>query len=225
MSQKDKESKEVKHTTVKYSSLPLLDNRSFATHTIAGTINDATFKEFREFLKKVYEQNLDIDKEEKEYKEKEAFKKIHDPEAKPEFRSTKVKVERINLIVDSHGGSCSSMTNIVALMNASSIPIDTYCFGTAMSAGFMIFIHGKRRYIDQTVSMLTHSLSAVAWDNAPNIKRISEHYSKMNETYQKMIAAKTGLTMEWLKENEERDITFTYNEVLKHKIADILVTN
>lgn len=218
-------SKEIKHPTVKYSSLPLFNNPSFATHTIAGGINDGSYKEFRDFLKKVHEENQKIDDEEREHKEKEAFNKIHDPEAKPTFRPSKPKVERINLVVDSRGGSCSSMTNIVALMNVSPIPIDTYCFGTAMSAGFMIFIHGKRRYIDGAVDLMTHSLATMVWDVAPNIQTYANHLMELNGIYQKMIAEKTGLTLEWLKSNETRDVHFLAEDVLKNKIADVLVIN
>lgn len=217
--------KETKFPTVKYNSLSLFNNPSFATHTIAGGINDSTFKDFREFLNKVFDHNQKIDDDEREFKEKEAFNKIHDPEAKPTFRSTKTKIERINLIVDSRGGSCSSMTNIVALMNSSPIPIDTYCFGSAMSAGFMIFIHGKRRYIDGTVDLMTHSLSTMVWDDAPSIKRYTDHILRLNDIYQKMIADKTGLTLEWIKQNEERDIHFIAEEALQNKIADVLVVN
>lgn len=218
-------SKETKYQTVKYSSLPLFNNPSFATHTIAGGINDGSYKDFRDFLKKVHEENQKIDDEEREYKEKEAFNKIHDPEAKPTFRPSKTKVERINLVVDSRGGSCSSMTNIVALMNASSIPIDTYCFGTAMSAGFMIFIHGKRRYIDGAVDLMTHSLSTMVWGVAPDIQSYANHLMELNGIYQKMISEKTGLTIEWLKDNQTRDVHFLAEDVLKNKIADVLVVN
>lgn len=218
-------SKETKHQTVKYNSLPLFNNPSFATHTIAGGINDGSYKEFRDFLKKVHDENQKIDDEEREYKEKEAFNKIHDPEAKPTFRTSKTKVERINLVIDSRGGSCSSMTNIVALMNASPIPIDTYCFGTAMSAGFMIFIHGKRRYIDSTVDLMTHSLSTMVWGVAPDIQSYANHLMELNGIYQKMISEKTGLTMEWLKDNQTRDVHFLAEDVLKNKIADVLVVN
>ena len=216
-------SKEIKYSTVKYNSLSLFNNPSFATHTLVGTINDSSYKDFRDFLKKVYEENQKIDDEEREHKEKEAFNKIHDPEAKPKFCSSKPKVQRINLIIDSRGGSCSSMTNIVALMNASPIPIDTYCFGCAMSAGFMIFIHGKRRYIDGTVDLMTHSLSTMVWDDAPSIKRYSDHIQRLNRIYQQMISDRTGLSMAWIEENEERDIHFIAEEALQNKIADVLV--
>lgn len=217
--------KDVKYQTVKYTTLPLFDNPNFATHTIAGGINDAAFKDFRDFLAKVHEHNKKINDEVRENTEKTAFNKVNDPEAKPVFYFTKPKIERINLIVDSRGGSCSSMTNIVALMNNSSIPIDTYCFGTAMSAGFMIFIHGKRRYISGAVDFMTHSLSSSTWDDAHAIKRYGEHVVRLNDIYQGMISEKTGLTLEWIKANQERDVFMTYEEVLEHKIADVLVVS
>lgn len=218
-------SKETKHQTVKYSSLPLFNNPSFATHTIAGSINDGSYKEFRDFLRKVHDENQKIDDEAREYKEKEAFNKIHDPEAKPTFRTSKPKVERINLIIDSRGGSCSSMTNIVALMNASPIPIDTYCFGSAMSAGFMIFIHGKRRYIDRTANFMTHSLAAGVLDKVHEMLRYSTHLDGINKIYQDMIVSKTGLTIEWVQQHQDQDTFMLYEQILENKIADVLVVN
>ncbi len=212
-----------KYKTVTYSSLPIHNTPGFATHTIAGSINDTSFKEFRDFIKKTLDDNKKIDDELREHNEKQAFNKIHDPDAKPVFFSTKPKVERINLVVDSLGGSCSSMTNIIALMKSCPIPIDTYCFGVAMSAGFMIFIHGNRRYIDKTVDFMFHSLSTMVWDNAPNIQRNANHITKINQMYQQIVVDKTGLTMEWVKQNEERDIHFLHEELLDNKIADVLV--
>lgn len=221
---KSKKEKKPAPQTVKYSSLTILDNSKVATHTIAGTINDTSYKDFSKFLNDVYEHNEKINVAEREAREQEEFNKIHDPEAKPKFTFKKDKIERINLIVDSYGGACCSMTNITALMMASPIPIDTYCFGVAMSAGFMIFIHGKRRYVSSAVNMMTHSLSAMVYDNAPAIKTRALHLDKMNKIYQDMITSRTGLSSEWMVENEQKDVFFTSDEVLEHKIADVLVT-
>lgn len=214
---------EVKAPTVTYSSLTIMDNPKVATHTMTGTINDSTHKEFREFLNKVFEHNRKIDDDARENAEKVAFNKIHDPEAKSTFVFKKDKIERINLIIDSYGGACRSMMNITALMEASPIPIDTYCFGVAMSAGFMIFVHGKRRYLGTASDLMTHSLSTMVWDNAPNILTQAEQINKLNQIFQKIISSKTGLTMDWMKENEKIDVHFFADEAVKLKIADVIV--
>ena len=208
---------------MKYSSLNLYNNPAVATHAITGSINDSSYKEFREFIKAVLENNQKSSDEERIHKEKEEFNKIHNPEAKPEFFSPKTKVQRINLIVDSYGGQCSSMTSIVALMNSSPIPIDTYCFGAAMSAGFMIFIHGKNRYVGNAADLMMHSLSTGVYDHAPGIKSKAEHLLKINTVYQQMVANKTGLTMEWLKEHEEKDMHFLADDCIEYKIADAII--
>lgn len=208
---------------MKYSALNLYNNPAFATHAITGAINDTSHKEFREFIKSVLENNQKIDDEERLHKEKQEFNKIHDPEAKPEFFSHKTKVQRINLIIDSYGGQCSSMTSIVALMNSSPIPIDTYCFGAAMSAGFMIFVHGKRRYVGNAANLMMHSLSTGVYDHAPGILVRAEHLMKVNTMYQQMVANKTGLTMEWLKEHQEKDMHFLADDCITFKIADAII--
>lgn len=217
------EVKEKKYPTISHGSLTLLNTNTVRTHNINGSINNDTLKNFQKFLAEIFESNAKIDSDAEEAKEKAEFKKIHDPEAKPEFTVTKKKVERINLVLNSGGGSVDVMLEIVSLMKMSSIPIDTYCFGSAMSAAFFIFIHGKRRFVGEGVSIMTHSISSMAWDNVPNMKIYVEYLNTKNEYAQQEIAKRTGISLEKLKEKEHVDWFMGAEEVLDLKIAEYLI--
>lgn len=212
------------YSTVKHSSLTLLNNPSVKTHYINGSIDHKTLNEFKDLLNKVLEDNQKIDSDEAERIAKQKFKAIHEPEAKPEFvAESKPKIERINLVINSGGGMVSVMLEVVALMKSSPIPIDTYCFGSAMSAAFFIFIHGKRRYVGTGASFMTHSISSMVWDNVPNMETRVKYLVNQNKYAQDEIAKRTNLTLDWLKEHEHVDVYFSSNESLDSKIADILV--
>lgn len=215
-----------KYTTVKHSALTLVNNPSVKTHYINGAIDHSTLKDFQSFLNTILDENRKLDDEATERSDKQKFKNIHEPDAKPEFVSApKPKVERINLVINSGGGLVAVMLAMVALMKTSPIPIDTYCFGSAMSAAFFIFLHGKRRYIGPGASFMTHSIGAMAWDNVPNMVIRMEYLVQQNKYAQEEIAKRTGLTLEWLKEKEHVDVYFSATEALDVKIGDVLIVD
>lgn len=214
------------YNTIKHSSLTLVNNPQVRTHYINGSIDFTTLKDFQTFIKNVIDENQTIEINEKEAKNKKSFKAIHEPDAKPEYESEqKPKVERINLVIDSGGGFVTVMLSIVALMKTCPIPIDTYCFGHAMSAAFFIFLHGKRRYIGQGSSFMTHSIASMAWDNVPNMKIRIEYLNNQNKYAQQEISKRTGLTLEWLTEKEHIDVFFTDKEALDAKIGDVYIVD
>ncbi|AQW88975.1 putative ATP-dependent Clp protease proteolytic subunit [Erwinia phage pEa_SNUABM_50] len=221
----DKEVKDTKekYTVVKHGSLTLVNTPTVKTFYMNGSIDHPTLTKFQKFLEDTCTENNKIDTEETERKEKDEFKKIHDPESKPEFVPAKRKVERINLVINSGGGLVAVMLEVVALMKTSPIPIDTYCFGSAMSAAFFIFLHGKRRFVGEGASFMTHSIGAMAWDNVPNMTIRMEYLVKQNEYAQQEIAKRTGIPLEKLKEKEHLDWYLTAEEALDVKIGEYLI--
>lgn len=65
----------------------------------------------------------------------------------------------IKLYINSYGGSIYDMWGLIDIIRNSETPVYTYCTGYAMSAAFLIFIAGHKRFISDHVSLLYHQAS------------------------------------------------------------------
>ncbi len=104
-------------------------------------------------------------------------------------RATSIKSLPIYLHINSSGGCIFSAFNAIDYIEASRIPVYTIIEGATASAGTLISICGKRRYIRPNAHMLIHQLSSECWgkmseidDEYINLKhvmtRIKLHYKK-----------------------------------------------
>lgn len=65
----------------------------------------------------------------------------------------------IKLYVNSYGGEVYDMWGLIDIIKNSETPIYTYCTGYAMSAAFVIFIAGHKRFISNHATLLYHQMS------------------------------------------------------------------
>lgn len=74
------------------------------------------------------------------------------------------KVNRIQMIVNSPGGSCAEGFAIIDLMNWSRIPIYTIGVGMVASMGLLILMAGQkgRRVVTPNTSLLSHRFSTLS---------------------------------------------------------------
>lgn len=65
----------------------------------------------------------------------------------------------IKLYINSYGGEVYDMWGLIDIIESSETPIHTYCTGYAMSAAFIIFIAGHKRFISSHSTLLYHQMS------------------------------------------------------------------
>jgi len=77
------------------------------------------------------------------------------------------KVSRIQMIVNSPGGSCADGFAIIDMMEWSQIPIYTIGIGMVASMGLLILMagHKGRRVVTPNTSLLSHRFSSMSWGN------------------------------------------------------------
>jgi ATP-dependent protease ClpP protease subunit len=103
--------------------------------------------------------------------------------------SLRVKKIPIYLHINSFGGCVFSAFNAIDYIQSSSIPIYTVIEGSTASAGTLISVCGKKRFIRKNAHMLIHQLSSECWgkmaeieDSYKNLKglmtRIKSHYKE-----------------------------------------------
>jgi len=101
------------------------------------------------------------------------------------------RVDHIQMIINSPGGSCPDGFAIIDIMEWSRLPIYTTGIGLVASMGLLIFMTGTkgRRVITPRTSLLSHRFSAIALGNHSQLlagrkeqdlehQRIVEHYMR-----------------------------------------------
>src|SRR5437868_3684521 len=88
----------------------------------------------------------------------------------------------IKLIVDSFGGDIYSGNALVGVIDSSKTPVHGYCYGKAMSMGFMIFAICHYRYAHQIATLMYHDGGTIARGTTEEIqldvdqlRRLVEH--------------------------------------------------
>ena len=89
------------------------------------------------------------------------------------------KAPPINIYIDSYGGLVYQCFGLIGVMNKSETAIHTYVTGAAMSAGFMILIHGHKRFAYEHSTPLYHQVSSGMWGTS---KSIEEEVKELEET-------------------------------------------
>lgn len=110
----------------------------------------------------------------------------------------------IKIYIDSYGGSVYQCLGLIGLMEKSVTPIHTYVTGVAMSAGFMIAIHGHKRYCYEHSTYMYHQLSSVAWGTMKDMEDNVQEYKRLNQKLQELTVKKTRISLKALEDNYER---------------------
>ena len=122
------------------------------------------------------------------------------------------KRKPITIFINSFGGSVYDMWSIIDIITNSKTPIYTYCTGYAMSAGFIIFLAGHKRFVTKHATLMCHQLSM--WDNGKltDMQQIMEEREENQRDIEEFIIKQTKISQEKLdeirtKKIEERNLT------------------
>lgn len=126
------------------------------------------------------------------------------------------------LHITTDGGCILSAFSIIDCMESSRIPVNTVIDGSVSSAGTLISIHGKKRFVCKNSYVLIHELRSGCWgklayidDNYKNCIKIQEHINRFYLT-------KTKINKKMLKDLLIKDLQFNAEECINMGIADII---
>ena len=91
-----------------------------------------------------------------------------------------------------------------------------------MSAGFLIFLAGKRRYVFQHTQLLVHEGSASFSGTAEQIKQAQENYQRQLEQMRAYIISHTDIDAETFDRNRTKDWYLSVDEIKKYNLAKIV---
>lgn len=166
-----------------------------------------TFKEdnIQDIIKDIFKMNEEDDKG-----EKEVVGYVREP---------------IELHINSYGGSVYDCLGLINVMEASKTEVHTYVWTKAMSAGFLTFISGHKRFVHARASLMCHDMGYAAWGKHAEIKEQVAQSEELWKVLEDIILSKTKITKKKLEKmlDKKEDWYLFGTEALKYGIADELI--
>jgi len=139
-------------------------------------------------------------------------------------RITTTKVIPIYLHINSFGGCIFSAFNAIDYITASCVPVHTIIEGSTASAGTLISICGKKRYMRPHSHMLIHQLSSECWGK---MNEIDDQYNNLKGLMVKiknLYKSKTTIPDRALRRLLKKDLWLDSEQCLEYSLVDKLWT-
>lgn len=133
--------------------------------------------------------------------------------------------EPIYIYIHSYGGDIDQANYFCDLLISSRIPIVTIGMGSCMSAGFLIFLAGHKRYAFNHCQMLAHTGSAAFQGTAEQIEEAQKNYKKQIGEMKEYILSRTEIDEKTFNKNKTKDWYLTKDELIKFKVVDGIVAS
>jgi ATP-dependent protease ClpP protease subunit len=124
------------------------------------------------------------------------------------------------LHITTDGGCISSAFSIIDCMESSRIPVNTVIDGSVSSAGTLISIHGKKRFVCKNSYVLIHELRSGCWGKLAYIDDTYKNCIKIQEHINRFYLTKTKINKKMLKDLLIKDLQFNADECINMGVAD-----
>ncbi len=130
--------------------------------------------------------------------------------------------EKINLYINSPGGSVTAGMAIYDTMNYIKSDVSTICIGIAASMGAFLLSSGKKglRFSLPNSEVMIHQPLGGAQGQATEIKIHAEHILKTRDKLNSILAKNTKKSLHQIELDTERDNFLSATEALEYGIID-----
>lgn len=131
----------------------------------------------------------------------------------------------IKIMIDSYGGYVYQVLGLLAVMDDSKTPVYTYVTGAAMSCGFMLLIHGHRRFAYKHATPLYHQVSSGAFGTLKEMEESIVETKRLQDILERLTIERTKITAKKLEKiyKTKRDWYMSAEEALKLGVVDEIV--
>jgi ATP-dependent Clp protease protease subunit len=135
------------------------------------------------------------------------------------------KRKPIKIYFNSFGGSVYDMWLLVDTILGSKTPVHTYCTGYAMSAAFVIFLAGHKRYMSPHATLMYHQIYCWRSGKYQDLVDDREQTDHLNDMIEQFVVERSGLTKEDLLNIREKkkDTYFSAKEAKEKKIITDII--
>jgi ATP-dependent protease ClpP protease subunit len=132
--------------------------------------------------------------------------------------------KKAQLRISSGGGNWLDAQNIYAMMQASSLSIDTYNDGLAASSASLIFQGGRKRYMAEHARLMIHNCASPAYGGIADLQNAITQQVHINESLAVIYQKRTGLPAERIAEMmNSGDYWMSAQEALALGFIDVIV--
>lgn len=156
----------------------------------------------------------------KDEKEKEKEKDLEDFEDQFEI---KIEPKPINLYITSNGGYVYQVFSAIDTIRGMKVPVNTIAKGFVASAGTLLSLAGKKRYITESSYMLIHELRACHWGKFTNLSESFENSKQLMEHIKSYYLSRTKMTESELEEQLKKDISWNSQTCLEKGLVDEII--
>jgi len=130
----------------------------------------------------------------------------------------------INLHIQSEGGSLMNTFYVVDLINNLETPVYTYVDGYVASAGSLISVVGKKRYMTKNSFIMIHQLSSSLGEGKFNdLDDNMDNLNKFMDTLRNIYLDKTKIPIDNLNNILEHDLWMNSKESLDYGLVDYII--
>ena len=140
-----------------------------------------------------------------------------------ENSTTTTSNPRINLHLQSYGGSLMPAFYICDLIKSMSFPVDTYVDGYAASAASIISVCGEKRYMTRNSMMMIHQLSGGVSGKFYEMQDDLQNSQTMMDLLGNIYLKHTNITKEMLGAYLQKDIWWNSTTCLELGLVDYIV--
>jgi len=142
------------------------------------------------------------------------------------FTSYKMNMDEIPIYlhISSYGGLVRDAFNAIDFIQSCKVPVYTIIEGATASAGTLISVVGKKRYMRPNAFMLIHQLSSSFWGKMNEIEDEMKNLKDLMVKIKKVYKDHTDIPKKELNELLNHDLWFDSNKCLSYSLVDELWT-
>jgi ATP-dependent Clp protease protease subunit len=135
----------------------------------------------------------------------------------------KIKQKYINLYITSNGGLVYQVFGAIDTIRGMKVPVYTICKGIVASAGTLLSLAGKKRYITESSYMLIHELRSGYWGKFTHLSESLENSKQLMEHIKNWYLLRTKMSSEELDEQLRKDISWNAQMCLEKGLVDEII--
>jgi ATP-dependent protease ClpP protease subunit len=131
----------------------------------------------------------------------------------------------IKIYIDSYGGDAYACFGLLSVIESCTTPVHTIVTGSAMSAGFLIAIHGHERFAYPKASLMYHVVSSGVIGTIADMEENLVEMRRLQDAIEAYTLERTKITPAKLQEiyKSKQDWYMSAEDALKHGCIDAIV--
>jgi ATP-dependent protease ClpP protease subunit len=155
-------------------------------------------------------------------KEKKIREKFKDVDFNDEFCNLKISIDYlpIYLFLSTQGGGIYQAFSVVDTIHSMKVPVYTINKGFVASAGTIISLAGKKRYMTKNAYMLIHELRGTVWGKYSHLVESVDNCKIIMEHIKRYYFDNTKMTISEIDEQLRADQYWDFATCLKKGLVD-----